>query len=230
MSSTCPELLTVFESHYDQNSANDRLVKIGRNINATLRYDKAKGRDQAVTNASLNRLVKECASLATLLETPAQVPKVRYGRTELQMPIVTLGCMRFQQSWNRGGTPVKTMEQVETECQQNLINIIKHSIHCGINHIETALGYGSSELQIGSALKVLFDSGEVKREDLIIQTKGFITSSMTKNDFKSSIVQQIERLGVGYVDLFSVHGLNTEDHLEWLFDHGDKGNLIDAVR
>jgi predicted aldo/keto reductase-like oxidoreductase len=122
------------------------------------------------------------------------------------------------------------MEQVETECQQNLINIIKHSIHCGINHIETALGYGSSELQIGSALKVLFDSGEVKREDLIIQTKGFITSSMTKNDFKSSIVQQIERLGVGYVDLFSVHGLNTEDHLEWLFDHGDKGNLIDAVR
>ena len=33
-----------------------------------------------------------------------------------------------------------------------------------------------------------------------------------------------------YVDLFSVHGLNTDDHLDWLFNHGEKGNLIDAVR
>ena len=33
-----------------------------------------------------------------------------------------------------------------------------------------------------------------------------------------------------YVDLFAVHGLNTEEHLDWLFNHGDKGNLIDAVK
>lgn len=121
------------------------------------------------------------------------------------------------------------IDQVEHVCQENLVNILRHSIHCGVNHIETALGYGSSELQIGHALNLLFKEG-VKREDLIIQTKGFISGSMSKNDFKSSIVQQIDRLGVGYVDLFSVHGLNTEDHLEWLFKNGEKGHLIDAVR
>lgn len=226
LSNTCPQLLEVLDSHPDRKSSNDRLVKIGRNINATLRYGKEKQRDEDVTNASLDRLVKECTSLANLLTTPASVPKVRYGRTNIQMPIVSLGCMRFQQSWNRGGKPITKMEQIEDECQENLVNILRHAIHCGVNHIETALGYGCSELQIGQALKVLFEEGVVKREDLIIQTKGFISSSMTKNDFKLSIVQQIDRLGMGYVDLFSVHGLNTQDHLDWLFDH----NLIDAVR
>lgn len=38
LTTACPELLTILESHYDEKSANDRLVKIGRNINATLRY------------------------------------------------------------------------------------------------------------------------------------------------------------------------------------------------
>ena len=219
----------MLNDHVDRKSSNDRLVKIGRNINATLRYGKEKQLDQEVTSASLDRLVKECAALATLLQTPSSVPKVRYGRTNIQMPIVTLGCMRFQQSWNRGGKPVTDMSQVQDECQENLVNILRHSIHCGVNHIETALGYGCSEMQIGEALKVLFEEG-VKREDLIIQTKGFISENMTKNDFKSSIVQQIERLGVGYVDLFSVHGVNTADHLDWLFRHGEKGDLIEAVR
>ena len=228
---TCPQLLSALESHPDSKSSQDRLIKIGRNIIATLNYDKANKQQKlsTKTSASLDRLVKECTSLANLLSTPVQVPKVRYGRTGIQMPIVTLGCMRFQQSWNRGGTPVTSMEQVETECQENLVNILRHAIHCGVNHIETALGYGCSEMQIGEALKVLFAEG-VKRQDLIIQTKGGITSKTSKSDYKSSIVQQIDRLGVGYVDLFSVHGLNTQDHLDWLFNNGEKGDLMDALR
>ena len=93
-----------------------------------------------------------------------------------------------------------------------------------------AQGYGCSELQIGLALKVLFEEGVCKREDLIIQTKGGISASTSKSDYKSSIIQQIKRLGLDYVDLFSVHGLNTADHYEWLFNHGDKGNLIEALQ
>ena len=38
LSTACPELLTIFDNHYDEGSSRDRLVKIGRNINATLRY------------------------------------------------------------------------------------------------------------------------------------------------------------------------------------------------
>ena len=89
------------------------------------------------TDANLVRLVKECEDLAKLLSSPVKVPTVRYGRTNIQMPIVTLGCMRFQQSWNRGGKPITTPEQLEKECQDNLVRILQHAIHCGVNHIET---------------------------------------------------------------------------------------------
>lgn len=265
LSTSCPELLTILESHHDQKSAQDRLVKIGRNVNATLRYnheviERANRGDKVGHNgmiwsveeeeevgdeidrkikcdASLRLLVQECSSLAKLLlptsssSTMMKCPTARYGRTEIQMPIVSLGCMRFQQSWNRGGEkPIQSAHQIEKECQDNLVNIIKHALHCGVNHIETAQGYGCSELQLGIALKQLFDEGVCTREDLIIQTKGGISSSTTKNGYKSSIVQQIKRLGVDYLDLFSVHGLNTEDHYDWLFNHGEeKGNLIDAL-
>ena len=182
------------------------------------------------TDDSLQRLVKECKDLAKLLTSLVKVPTVRYGRTGIQMPIVSLGCMRFQQSWGRGTTAVNSPEQLEEECQENLVNILEHAIHCGVNHIETAKGYGCSEMQIGLALKTLFEEGVCEREDLIIQTKGGISSSTSKSDFKSQILQQIQVLGVDYIDLFSIHGLNTDDHYDWLFNHGEKGNLIDAVR
>lgn len=140
------------------------------------------------TDDTLRRLVRECEDLAGLLSSsPAnKVPTVRYGRTGIQMPVVTLGCMRFQQSWNRGGKAVTSPEQVEKDCQDNLVNILKYAIRCGVNHIETAKGYGCSEMQIGLALKTLFEEGFCKREDLIIQTKGGKMGHQLR-DFLSSL-------------------------------------------
>lgn len=90
--------------------------------------------------------------------------------------------------------------------------------------------YGCSELQIGLALKQLFDEGFCKREDLIIQTKGAVGSSTTKSSYKSSILEQLDGLGLEYVDLFSVHGLNTQDTYDLLFEQGDGSNLIESLQ
>ena len=184
------------------------------------------------TDANIQRLVKECQGLSKLLSSPTKVPTVRFGRTELRMPILSLGCMRFQQSWNHGKVKITSPEQVEEECQDNLVKILKHAINCGVYHIETAKGYGCSEMQIGLALKALFDEGFVKREDLIIQTKGGISSTTSKSDYKSQILESIKTLGLDYIDLFAVHGLNTDAHVDWLFNRGEEngGNLIDAVK
>jgi predicted aldo/keto reductase-like oxidoreductase len=187
--------------------------------------------------ASLRRLATECADLAMLLSgsthsssPPPKVPTVRYGRTGINMPIVSLGCMRFQQTWN--SESVSSSKQVDGKCQDNLIRILRHAVKCGINHIETAKAYGCSEMQIGMALRTLFDEGTCHRKDVIIQTKGGISSSTTKRDYKIQIQDQIERLGLDYVDLFSVHGANTLDHHHWLFHRSeeDGGKLIEAVR
>ena len=84
----------------------------------------------------------------------------RFGRTELPMPVLSCGGMRYQYQW-QDASP----EKIPPESQRNLEAVIRRSLESGINHIETARGYGTSEMQLGWILPKL------PRERLIIQTK-----------------------------------------------------------
>jgi hypothetical protein len=191
--------------------SNDRLVKVGRNIQSLVKL-----KNDVPLKPSLDLLIQECRLLTQ--KEGIKVPKVRFGKTELQMPIVSLGCMRFQQQW---GDKITTMNQVYSDCQDNLVNILRRSIiDFGINHIETARAYGSSELQLGVALKQLFVTGEIKREDLIIQTK--VNTMSDPKEFRAALEQSIKYLQVDYVDLFAFHGFNGDWQWDWLF--GNDGN------
>ena len=63
----------------------------------------------------------------------------RFGRTGLQMPLITCGGMRFQHKWND-----ISWKEVPGESQQNIEKIIARAHELVIRHVETALGYGSS--------------------------------------------------------------------------------------
>jgi len=65
----------------------------------------------------------------------------RFGRTELQMPVFSCGGMRYQYKWK--DLPPK---EIPAKNQQNLEATIRRSLEIGINHIETARGYGTSEM------------------------------------------------------------------------------------
>ncbi len=185
--------------------SNDRLVKIGRNIASLVSM-----KEEISLEAGLELLLEECKHLT---ETNIKVPKVRFGKTELQMPIITIGCMRFQQQWGRS---IDRMDQVYSDCQENLVGILRDAIlKYGINHIETAWGYGSSQLQLGVALKQMMLSGEVKREDLIIQTK--VGPRPDTKEFRDMLDEGFERLQVDYIDMFAFHGLNGEWQWDWMF-------------
>jgi len=216
---TCPSFLSS-----DISNDEDRLVKIGRSIEDLVTRTK----DASVIvgartelEASLSLLIEECTLLAS---GRVKVPTVRFGKTELEMPILSLGCMRFQQAW---GTKIETMDDVTPECQQNLINILKYASALGVSHIETARGYGSSELQIGEALRTLFEGGELRREDLIIQTK--VPLKPTAAEFRDVIERSFRELQLDYVDLLGLHGLNLDVQYDLLFNNGANGNLIDVV-
>mmetsp|Transcript_28287 Transcript_28287/g.41959 ORF Transcript_28287/g.41959 Transcript_28287/m.41959 type:complete len:492 (-) Transcript_28287:43-1518(-) len=129
------------------------------------------------------------------------------------MPIVTLGTMRFQQTW---GQSINDINEINARGQDNLLAILRHSIYnLGMNHIECARAYGSSELQLGAALQQLFHEDEdLRREDLIIQTK---VGAMNPKDFRKTLEKSFECLQVDYVDLFSVHGINLEYHYDLVF-------------
>src|SRR6185369_11288391 len=84
----------------------------------------------------------------------------RFGRTELAMPVFSCGGMRYQFRWQ--DVPP---QDIPAENQDNLAATIHRAVALGINHIETARGYGSSEMQLGRVLP------ELPRDRLIVQTK-----------------------------------------------------------
>lgn len=198
----------------------DRLVKVGRSVSDLVSIAKFDAENDDLSHG-LSHIVQQC----DVLSSEFKVPKVRYGKTGIQMPIVSLGTMRFQQTWNGS---MDDMDKVDAAVQANLVAILKHAIcDLGINHIEAARGYGSSEMQVGAALKQMFDEGICKREDLIVQTK---VNPMKVSDFKATMEKSFKSLQLDYVDLFSFHGLNTQWHYDIIFNNPSGENLIDIIR
>ncbi|MBP8129363.1 MAG: aldo/keto reductase [Candidatus Hydrogenedentes bacterium] len=123
----------------------------------------------------------------------------RFGGTELQIPVITCGAMRFQQSW-------KDDDPVSDESQRNVEECIRHALELGINHIETARGYGTSEYQLGKVLPSL------PRDRIYVQTK--VGPSKNVAEFAETFERSMSLLHLDYVDLFSFHGVNDDAVLE----------------
>jgi hypothetical protein len=139
----------------------DHEVKILRQVRAA--YKDAKSRGEA-PEAVLEAVESNYDALVRRYSTETwQCPTVRFGRTELQMPIVSLGGMRQQQTW--APPENMTLDNVGKDCQDNFEAIVDRAMALGINHFETARGYGSSELQFGPVIK------KFSREKFILQTK-----------------------------------------------------------
>lgn len=138
----------------------------------------------------------------------------RFGRTELQIPVFSCGGMRYQYKWQ--DVPQKDIPQ---DNQDNLEAVIKRSISLGINHIETARGYGSSEMQLGQILP------QFPREKLIVQTK--VSPHEDSRKFRENFDKSLAYLQLDYVDLLGIHGINTPELLDMSIK---KGGCLDEVR
>ena len=77
----------------------------------------------------------------------------------------------------------------------------------GINHIETARGYGTSEMQLGRILPRL------PRDKIIVQTK--VSPKPTAREFLDTFDISMKYLGLDYVDLLALHGINNRELLRY---------------
>lgn len=130
------------------------------------------------------------------------------------MPVFSCGGMRYQFKWQ--DVPP---EEIPEEGQANLEATIHRALELGINHIETARGYGSSEMQLGRVLPTL------PRERLIVQTK--VSPRESAQEFRETFEQSLSYLGLEHVDLLAFHGLNLDEHIDWILR---PGGCMDAVR
>lgn len=131
----------------------------------------------------------------------------RFGKTELQMPVITAGAMRFQKSWNADET-----DTIEDADQEKVNQCLVEAFEAGITHIETARGYGTSEHQVGLALQ------ELPRKEILLQTK--IGPTDSAEEFIEQFEDSLDRLQTDYVDLLSVHGINDKACLDKTLKQG----------
>ncbi|MDX2271516.1 MAG: aldo/keto reductase [Cyanobacteriota bacterium] len=124
----------------------------------------------------------------------------RFGRTELPMPVLSCGGMRYQHKWQ--DIP---WSDIPPASQDNLEATIRRALELGITHIETARGYGSSEMQLGKILPRL------PRQQIIVQTK--VAPEADPRQFLRNFETSLRYLNLDYVDLLGIHGINTPDLL-----------------
>ncbi|KAL7636251.1 UNVERIFIED_CONTAM: hypothetical protein RMT77_013009 [Armadillidium vulgare] len=111
-----------------------------------------------------------------------KVPRVSFSNG-LSVPIIGLG------TW--GSAPGEVTAAV------------KEAISSGYRHIDCARVYGN-EPEVGAGIKAKLQDGTIKREDLFVTTKLWLTDAK-KEYVVPALKGQLKSLGLTYVDLYLIH-------------------------
>lgn len=104
--------------------------------------------------------------------------------------------------------------------EETAFNLVSTAFECGISFFDTGFNYGYAEERLGRCLSELNKTRKIRREDIIIQTKGCETlnndgtygrSDYSSEWIKKSIDISLKRLQTDYIDLFALHGANISD-------------------
>jgi hypothetical protein len=117
--------------------------------------------------------------------------KVRLGRTEMMVSRVGFG-----------GIPI------QRDSEEESIAVVRRCLELGVNFIDTANAYTTSEGRIGKAI-----SG--RREGLILATK---THERTPEGIENHLQQSLKQLGVESIDLYQFHNVSDSNALNALLD------------
>ena len=117
--------------------------------------------------------------------------KIRLGRTN--MMVSRLGF---------GGIPIQRLTEDEA------IAVVKRCLDLGINFIDTAHAYTTSETRIGKAI-----AG--RREGLILSTK---SSARNSKEIAEHLQKSLKQLGVESIDLYQFHSVSDFETLDTILD------------
>ena len=114
----------------------------------------------------------------------------RFGKTEMNLSVFTLGLMRYM-----------------SDDPDQSARVVQRAVELGINHLETARGYGNSEDLLGHALKT------IDRSKVYITTK--VTPRKTYGEFMRTFDTSMAKIGIDVLDNLDLHGINNEQKFKW---------------
>tara|TARA_B100001093_G_scaffold510409_1_gene576235 strand:+ start:70 stop:837 length:768 start_codon:yes stop_codon:yes gene_type:complete len=156
--------------------------------------------------------------------------KVRLGNSGLEISQLGLGTVKFGR--NQG---VKYPQGFELPSEEFLAEFLDLAKSFGINMLDTAPAYGTSEERLGRLLKG-------QREDWVIVGKageefenGESSYHFTPDHFKFSLERSLKRLNTDYMDMLLIHSdgndmdiLQNGDLIACLHDFKEQG-LVKAI-
>jgi hypothetical protein len=120
--------------------------------------------------------------------------KVRLGKSRMEVSKIGFG-----------GIPIQRLNE------QQSVEVIRKAIDMGVDWLDTANGYGSSEERIGKAIKS-YDRSAVK-----VFTK---SGARTRKELQSQVELSFERMQIEYIDLFQFHAVQSEEVWEEMLSDG----------
>ncbi len=117
----------------------------------------------------------------------------RFGRTELEVSSISLGCVTFGREIDRDAS----------------FAVLDHARERGINCFDTAEAYaaGASETVLGDWL-----ASRGVRDEIVLATK--VAGSLTRERVLASVNESLKRLKTEVIDLFQLHNWDDEVPLE----------------
>lgn len=130
------------------------------------------------------------------------------GLTDLSVSPIGLGTVKFGR--NQG---VKYPEGFELPSDEELVDLLALAKNLGINMLDTAPAYGTSEERLGNLLKG-------QREDWVIVGKageefedGESYFDFTPSSFEKSLERTLKRLNTDYIDALLIHSDGNDEDI-----------------
>lgn len=123
---------------------------------------------------------------------------VPFGRTGRQVSRLGFGMMRLP--------TIKKEDGSEPVDREEAVRMLRYGIDHGINYVDTAYGYhqGESEVVTGLGLR------DGYREKVMLTTKLPHWLAKKEGDFDRLLDEQLNKLGVSYLDFYLLHALNSD--------------------
>jgi aryl-alcohol dehydrogenase-like predicted oxidoreductase len=129
----------------------------------------------------------------------------KLGNTGLIVSSVALGTMQFGGKMNMGNLG-----------QEDATRMVKLALDRGINFIDTADVYslGESETLVGNALKGVRDEIVLATKVRLPMSENFNRSGATRVNIMREVEGSLRRLQTDYIDLYQVHGWDSNTPIE----------------
>lgn len=143
------------------------------------------------------------------------IPKVRFGRTELEVTRIALGGYPFG-----GVNRARNWDPFTPEGKATAISTVHAALDAGINYIDTAPGYGE-----GNSESIIGEATHARRGEFALASKvGY--RGLSGEGVKESVEASLKRLRTDVIDVIQFHGGRYEPRdVEHVLNEG----LLDAL-